>query len=100
MDQALGLMQKVVGPYERFDGFSGESINERSVTDINSEKDFFFMILLLPPTITLDLWPAGQFICQNFNFLEKEMESFTYSFVCLFFCWWWAGVDPIIQLYL
>ena len=31
MDQALGLMQKVVGPYERFDGFSGESINERSV---------------------------------------------------------------------
>ena len=42
-------------------------------------------ILLLPLPLTWALWPVGQFICQHFNFLEKEMELFTYSFVCLFF---------------
>ena len=35
---SLDLLQQVVGPYERFEGFSDASTNEGSVVDSQSER--------------------------------------------------------------
>ena len=40
MSQAIGLLQQVVGPYERFEGLSGASTNEGSIADSQSEPNF------------------------------------------------------------
>ena len=43
MQQSLELFQQVVGPYERFEGFSSASTNKGSVNDSQSERDLRYV---------------------------------------------------------